>query len=256
MATAAAALLARTLAGMPRDAHSMLVSSGQSQPARFDRVSFERVQDVDWLEYQLDLQARRWPSVDRRVLATLWWYSVSQVFLTPTLASLFVTGRALSPRPADVELHCLPDGRIFTARSTAVLVESDVVDSVAAALRDGLAMAIPEVARAGATRERPLWALATDSLANRLLWLGRASGAVDRATALAASLVQLIGSPMPAPRYVDIPRRAPRAGTVRFVRRGSCCLVYLEPGEAKCVSCPRMSPDSREALLRAAADFT
>ncbi|MBA3800942.1 MAG: (2Fe-2S)-binding protein [Geodermatophilaceae bacterium] len=254
MATAAAALLARTLAGMPRDQHSLLVSSGQSQPAPFDRASFERVQDVDWLEYQLDLQAQRWPSVDRRVLATLWWYSVSQVFLTPTLASLFVTGCALSPRPADVELHCLPDGRIFTARSTAVLVESDVVDSVAAALRDGLAMAIPEVARAGATRERPLWALATDSLANRLLWLGRTSGAVDRATSLATTLVQLIGPPMPAPRYVDIQRRPPRAGTVRFVRRGSCCLVYLEPGEAKCASCPRISPVSREALLTTAAD--
>lgn len=256
MATAAAALLARTLAGLPRDQHSMLVSSGQPQPAPFDRASFERVQDVEWLEYQLDLQARRWPSVDRRVLATLWWYSVSQVFLTPTLASLFVTGSALSPRPADVELHCLPDGRILTARSTAVLRGPDVMESVAAALRDSFGMAIPAVADAGATRERPLWALATDSLANRLLWLGRASGAVDHSTALAASLVQLIGSPMPAPRYVDVARPAPRAGTVRFVRRGSCCLVYLEQGEAKCASCPRMSPDSREALLRAAADVT
>lgn len=256
MGTAAAALLARTLAGMHRDQHSFLVSSGQSQPVPFDRISFERVQEVDWLEHQIDLQAQRWPSVDRRVLATLWWYSVSQVFLTPTLASLFVTGSALSPRPADVELHCLPDGRIFTARSTAVLDGPDVVDSVAAALRDSVALVIPEVARAGAMRERPLWALATDSLANRLLWLGRASGAVERASALAMSLVQLIGSPMPAPRYVDIARPAPRAGTVRFVRRGSCCLVYLEPGEPKCVSCPRMSPESREALLRVAADFT
>ncbi|MEJ7771642.1 MAG: (2Fe-2S)-binding protein [Geodermatophilaceae bacterium] len=250
MGTAAAELLARTLAGMPRDQHSFLVSTGHLQP-----VSLDRVQDGDWLEHQIDLQAQRWPSVERRVLATLWWYSVSQVFLTPTVASLLVTGRALSPRPADVDLHCMPDGRILTARSTEVLHGPDAVGLAAAALRDSLELAIPAVASAGATRERPLWALATDSLANRLLWLGRASGSVDRATSLAATLVERIGSPMPVPRYVDIELPAPRAGKVRFVRRGSCCLIYLEPREAKCASCPRMSPQSREALLRAAADF-
>lgn len=244
------AILAATLAGLPPAEHSYLIPAGRPLPVRLARVG-----DAEWLDTQIGLQARRWPTVDRRVLATLWWYSVSQVLLTPTLASMFVTGRALSPRPADVELHCLPDGRILTAASADVLHGDDPVALVAAAVRDTLEITIPAIARAGARREPPLWALATDSLANRLLWVGRACGDVQRATALAAQLVDLIGAPMPAPRYVDIDRRPPRTGRARFVRRGSCCLIYLEPGEAKCVSCPRLTPGSRHELLTKAADF-
>ena len=248
--TVADELLAATVAGLRPAEHGYLVAAGEPLP-----VSFALVDDPEWLNTQIVLQAQRWPTVDRRVLATLWWYSVSQVFLTPTVASMLVTGQALSARPADVEMHWLPDGRVFTARSTAVLDRGNDVRSVAAALRDSLDLAIPAVARAGAGRERPLWAIATDSLANRLLWVGRARGEVDRATALAGTLAELIGAPMPAPRYVDVDRRPPRQGQVRFVRRGSCCLVYLEPGEAKCSSCPRLPPSSRQALLRTAADF-
>ncbi len=248
--TAADELLASTAGGLPREEHGYLLPTGAPIP-----ISFARVDDSEWLDAQIGLQAQRWPSVDRRVLATLWWYSVSQVFLTPTVAALFVTGQALSPRTADVELHWLPDGRVFTAGSLAVLDGGNDVRSVAAALRESFELAIPAVARAGARRERPLWAIATDSLANRLLWVGRARGEVDRATELTVTLTELIGPPMPAPRYVDVERRPPRKGRVRFVRRGSCCLVYLEPNEAKCASCPRLSPISRESLLRTAADF-
>ncbi|MDQ3716976.1 MAG: (2Fe-2S)-binding protein [Actinomycetota bacterium] len=247
---AADELLAVTVAGLPRDEHGYLLPAGAPR-----QVSFARVEDPEWLDAQIALQAQRWPTVDRRVLATLWWYSVSQVFLTPTVASLFVTGRALSPRPNDVELHWLPDGRVFTARSTAVLDKGNDVRTVAAAIRDSLEIAIPAVGRAGARRERPLWAIATDSLANRLLWVGRARGEVARATELAATLVELIGAPMPAPRYVDVERRPPRKGQARFVRRGSCCLVYLEQGVAKCASCPRLAALDRSAQLRAAAEL-
>lgn len=246
---AAESLLGATLAGLPPDEHSYLVPTGNPVS-----VPLARVADAGWLDSQIRLQARRWPTVDRRVLATLWWYSVSQVTLTPTLASLFVTGLALSPSPADVELHCLPDGRIFTAASTAVLHGDDPVAAAATAVRQTLGFAIPAIAKAGAKRQPPLWAIATDSLANRLLWLGRACDAVDRATALAVRLVERIGAPMPLPRYVDVDRRPPRTGRARFVRRASCCLVYLEPGEAKCVSCPRLAPATRHTLLTAAAD--
>lgn len=266
--SAAEDLLRQTLAGLPRSAHGYLVSAGQPEA-----IAFARVGDPAWLAAQIDLQARRWPSVDRRVRATLWWYSVSQVFVTPTLASLFVTGRALSPRPVDVELHRLADGHIFTARSLVVLdddgsvdagtdpdgapvrVSLDPVGQVAAALRDSLEFAIPALATAGAGRESPLWAIATDSLANRLLWLGRACGELDRATALAVRIADLIGSPLPAPRYVSVARSAPRTATATFVRRASCCLVYLEPGEAKCASCPRQTPEQRSAQLSAVANF-
>lgn len=262
--TAADELLAGTVAALPDRDHGYLLPTAVPLS-----VPFARVQDADWLNTQIGLQARRWPTVERRVLATLWWYSVSQVFLTPTVASLFVTGRALSPGPNDVQLHWLPDGRVFTARSTAVLgagagtgahgsQESNTgatLEAVAAALRDSFEIAIPAVAEAGARRERPLWAIGTDSLANRLLWVGRARGEVDRATSLAGELAELIGAPMPAPRFVDVVRRPPRAGRARFVRRGSCCLVYLEPGQPKCASCPRLAAPDRSAALAAAADY-
>ncbi len=242
-------MLGATLAGLPPAEHGYLVPSGNPVS-----VSLAQVQDPEWLDTQIRQQARRWPTVDRRVLATLWWYSVSQVALTPTLASVFTTGQALSPLPADVELHCLPDGRIFTARSTAVL-DGDLVTVVSAAVRETLEVVIPAIARAGVKREAPLWAIATDSLANRLLWLGRTRGDRDRATALAATLVERIGAPMPRPRYVDVDRLPPHTGQARFVRRASCCLVYFEPGQAKCASCPRRTPESRHRLLRMAADF-
>ena len=91
-------------------------------------------------------------------------------------------------------------------------------------------------------RERPLWAIATDSLANRLLAVGRALGDVPRATALAGPLAAAIGAPLPAPRYVDV---RGRPGT----RRASCCLLYRVPGEPLCTSCPRRPPAERRILL-------
>jgi ferric iron reductase protein FhuF len=95
-------------------------------------------------------------------------------------------------------------------------------------------------------RERPLWALATDSIANQLLALGRAVGDVAAATALAAPLAAAIGAPLPMPRYVDV------AGA-RFTRRASCCLVDRLPSGTRCTSCPRRPPAERLALLEQAA---
>jgi ferric iron reductase protein FhuF len=91
-------------------------------------------------------------------------------------------------------------------------------------------------------RERPLWAIATDSVANRLLALGRAVGDVARATALAAPLAAAVGAPLPVPRYVDV-------GGVPFTRRASCCLLYRVPHEPMCISCPRRPPEERQILL-------
>ncbi len=250
MGTALAdAALATTLAGLPEIEHGHLMPSGR--PAS---VPFERISDAAWLDSEVALQASRWPSVNRRVRATLWWYSVSQVFLTPTVASLFVAGRALSPKPGDVLLQRADDGVILTAQSIAVL-DGDPVEATAAALRESLEFAIPLVARAGAGGKRALWAIASDSLANRMLWLGRVRGEVDRATALAVTLADLIGSPLPTPRYLEVPLRAPKEGNARFVRRSSCCLIYFEPDVPKCASCPRHTPAERGTRLRDAADY-
>jgi ferric iron reductase protein FhuF len=176
---------------------------------------------------------------DRRVAATVWWYSVSAVLLTPSLAGL-ATGVPLSGRLADTALVFRPDGLPVAA------VSSAPGEDVGAELRETLTAAITAVAEAGRTRALPLWAIATDSLANQLLTLGRAVGDVPAATALAAPLATAIGAPLPLPRYVDV------AGA-RFTRRASCCLMVELPGGSLCTSCPRRPPVERAALLEQAA---
>jgi ferric iron reductase protein FhuF len=117
-----------------------------------------------------------------------------------------------------------------------------------AEIQSSVAEVVSAVAAAGRMRESPLWAIATDSLANQLLALGRARGDVPGATALAGALATAIGPPLPMPRYVDV------AGA-RFTRRASCCLMYLLPGQGLCTSCPRRPPAERRSLLEQAARF-
>lgn len=174
-----------------------------------------------------------------RAAATVWWYSVSAVLLTPALAGL-VTGVPLSGRLADTSLVFRPDGLPVAAVST------ESADDLPAELRETLSAVVAAVAAAGRMRERPLWAIATDSIANQLLALGRALGDVPSATAHAAPLAAAIGAPLPAPRYEDV------AGA-RFSRRASCCLIEELPSGSRCTSCPRRAPAERHALLVQAA---
>jgi hypothetical protein len=153
-----------------------------------------------------------------------------------------VTGRPLSARAADTTLAVLPSGLPVAATSSSAAGPGEV----AGQLRASLAAAVGCLAAVAGVRERPLWAVAADSLAARLLALGQAVGDVEGATGLAAPLAAAVGGPLPAPRYVDV------AG-VRFVRRGSCCLVYRLPGEALCTSCPHRPPAERQVLLEDAA---
>ncbi|OLR91665.1 hypothetical protein BJP25_25600 [Actinokineospora bangkokensis] len=166
---------------------------------------------------------------DARVLGTLWWYSLSSVLLAPTVESLVVTGTALDPGAVTVYIH--PDGRLLAARSDAVSPDpgralAAVIGSFARLLADLLD-----------TSERPFWAIASDSLANRVLWAG---GTGETAVALARG----VGASLPVPRFVSVRGHA-------VVRRSSCCLLYLA-GSAKCTSCPRQEPAERERRLRAA----
>jgi hypothetical protein len=194
-----------------------------------------RLADPGWTAERLAVRAARGGTADRRVLATVWWYSASSVLVTPVLAGL-VTGRPLSARLADTTLWELAGGLPVAATSSAP------GEDPAAQLRDALAAAVAAVAAAGRLRERPLWAIATDSIANRLLALGEALGDVPRATALAAPLAAAVGPPLPAPRYVDVRGR-------RWTRRVSCCLLYRVPGEPLCTSCPRRPAAERQVLL-------
>jgi ferric iron reductase protein FhuF len=192
--------------------------------------------DPGWTAEVLTARAVRQRTDDRRVLATVWWYSVSSVLLTPVLAGL-VAGVRLSARLEDTTLHLL-GGHTPVAATARAGGRADLAEE----LRTAITAAVAAVAEAGAVRERPLWAIATDSLANRLLAIGRAVGDVAAATALAGPLAAAVGAPLPAPRYVDV------AGA-RFTRRASCCLLYRLPHEPLCTSCPRRPPGERQVLL-------
>ncbi|SOE00618.1 (2Fe-2S)-binding protein [Blastococcus haudaquaticus] len=193
--------------------------------------------DPGWTAQVLARRARAQGTTDRRVLATVWWYSVSSVLLTPPLAGL-VAGIPRSGRLADLSVTLAPG----LLPVTAVAVGPGSGD-LAADLRGSLASVVAAVAEAGDLRERPLWAIATDSLANRLLAVGQAVGDVDRATALAVPLAEAVGAPLPVPRYEDV-------GGRRFVRRGSCCLVDRTRWGATCTSCPHRRPEERRQLLQ------
>jgi hypothetical protein len=106
-------------------------------------------------------------------------------------------------------------------------------------------------------RPSPLWAIATDAIANRLHWAGQAVDRVGGATALATELTAGIGPHLPTPRSVDIRATEAVRGTGdtasrRFVRRVSCCLLYRVPGEARYTSCPRRTAADRHIRLTAA----
>ena len=191
--------------------------------------------DPGWTADRLAALGARYGSDDRRVLATVWWYSVSSVLLTPALAGL-ATGLPLSARLADTSVALLGGGTPIAATSSAPGTDT------AAELRESLPVVVDAVAAAGRMRARPLWAIAADSLANRLLALGRALGEEQRVTALAAPLAAAVGPPLPVPRYVDV------AG-VRVTRRVSCCRLYRLPPEPLCTSCPRRPADERQVLL-------
>ena len=203
------------------------------------RPSLPLVPGTQLLDPSPLIEARFAGRVDRRVAATVWWYSVSAVLVTPALAGL-VTGIPLSARLADTALAFRPDGLPVAA------VSSAPGNDLAVELRGTLGAVVAAVAVAGGMRERPLWAIAGDSIANQLLALGRALVDVPGVTAHAAPLAAAIGAPLPVPRYVDV------AGA-RFTRRASCCLVVELPGGALCTSCPRRPPAERQALLEQAA---
>jgi ferric iron reductase protein FhuF len=190
--------------------------------------------DRAWLA---ELPALR--SGDPRVQATVWWYSASAVVMAPVLAGLAV-GRPLSARPGDTTVFLGPGNRPVAAVSGAAGGDPG------GGLRECLEAVIPALASAAGMRERPLWGIATDSLANGLLSLGRALGDVPAVTAVAGPLAHAVGPPLPEPRYTDV-------GRVRFVSRVSCCLVDQLPRGTTCTSCPNRPPAERQALLEAAA---
>ncbi|TQF66332.1 hypothetical protein FK531_17640 [Rhodococcus spelaei] len=224
--------------------------------------------DPRWLADRLADSRRAWASNDNRVAGTLWWYGTSSALLAAPVTDLLATGTAPDPRLGSLTCTVRPDGSVDTVRAGATVRGPG---PLAAGLRESLGAIIGALAEPAGPSAGSLWAIAADSLANRALDAGTALGSATAGSALAAMLADLIGPPMPRPRFVDVGARGPApaaadatpaVGSRRLVRRSSCCLIYLAPAvaapgdaeaaeRAKCVSCPRQRPEIRSARLAA-----
>lgn len=188
-------------------------------------VPASMITDAGWLDEQLRATARRYRHDHRPTIGVLWWYSASSVLLGPPVESF-------DPGLDRVTLDVRPDGLIMDARSDTVLTD---LGKLGERLEEMLSTCIRAVADGSGAPSRALWAIATDSLANRVLWTG---GTPE----LAVTLAGAAGPMLPRPRYVEVAGRL-------VVRRASCCLIYQAPGQAKCLSCPRQTPAERMRRL-------
>ncbi|MFF0813967.1 (2Fe-2S)-binding protein [Rhodococcus sp. NPDC003318] len=224
--------------------------------------------DPTWLADRIDDTGARWAVTDRRVAATLWWYSASSTLLAPVSADLVRTGTAPDPSLTGLTVAVTPDGALTSIRGGGRVTDPSLL---AAGLREALGAVVDALAEVSGAAPAALWAVASDSLGNRALEAGAAAGSPAAGSSLAARLAELVGPPLPRPRFVDVgaggidaadPAASPATGTRRYLRRNSCCLIYrapalVPPGDddaaerAKCVSCPHQLPEVRHARLTA-----
>ncbi len=193
--------------------------------------------DPEWVRARIGGAAKLYGCAPASVLGTIWWYSLSSVLVEPSVSTL-VAGAPLDPSLDAVSLDMVADGRFLGARSSRVL--DGGLAELGAAFKTALGTPIATIAEVTGAHTRALGAIATDSIANRLLW----TSDPEHAMSLAEPLIAAIGLGLPRPRFV-------RVGRTPVVRRASCCLIY-EVGNPKCVSCPRQTPAERDARLREA----
>ena len=188
-------------------------------------VPASSIADPGWLDAQLTATGRWYRLDDRPATGVLWWYSASSALLGPAVSSF-------DPGLDAMALEVNPNGLILDARSDTALRDPA---KLGRRLEELLSTCIGAVATVSGASARALWAIATDSLANRVLWAGGTP-------AVAEKLAAAVGPQLPTPRYVTVSGRL-------VVRRASCCLIYQAPGQTKCVSCPRQTPEDRMGRL-------
>ncbi|GAA1240405.1 (2Fe-2S)-binding protein [Prauserella halophila] len=200
--------------------------------------------DRTWLREDLRRAAGLYGAAGERVLGTIRWYSSSSMLVAPALEALVHTGTATDPSLDAVLLDVHHDGRILDARSVRPL--DGGLDRLAAAFASSLGAATEAIADVSGATQRSLWAIAADSIGNRLLWAGSRLSATEDAMRLAGELgdgIAAAGAPMPRPLFTEV-------GGTPVVRRTSCCLIYDIPGGQKCTSCPKQTPEERTRRLR------
>jgi hypothetical protein len=195
-------------------------------------VAATSLTDPVWLRSQIGLAARRYGCAPVAVLGTIWWYSASSVLVAPALESLAETGRGTDPALDAVTLDIAADGRLLGGRAERPFTGGPA--ALGQAMGEALEAAIATIETVTGARRPALRAIATDSVANRLLWAGSPE--------LAEPL--LAATALPRPRFTEV-------GPNLVVRRASCCLIY-QAGQPKCVSCPRQPPVERTRRLETA----
>ncbi|MDT2009658.1 hypothetical protein FXW78_48205 [Rhodococcus opacus] len=205
----------------------------------------DRMTDPGWLADRVADTARRWGSNDPRVNGTLWWYSASSTLTGIPIATALVTGFAARPRLRDATVFLREDGYLGGLIASSALPVAGGLSALAAEMAAALTPIVDALAVASGVRPAAMWAIATDSIANRALDAGAACGDRARGSDFARELVDAlhrVGAVLPDPRFVDV-----QAGAVcrRFTHRASCCLIYETPGSGKCVSCPRRPAEDR-----------
>ncbi|MEH6821703.1 MAG: (2Fe-2S)-binding protein [Dietzia psychralcaliphila] len=196
--------------------------------------------DPRWLAARVADTGRRWSHDDPRVNATLWWYSASSTLVAAPLTMLLSAGVAPDPRPERLTVSLQANGYLRAARSDRL---STSATAFSEELREAHEAVIASLAEVSGAAPRALWAIASDSIANRALEAGRAVGDPGRGCDLARAVSR---PPLLPVRYSDV---TASGLTRRFVRRGSCCLIYVATDGDKCVSCPRRTPSDRHAQL-------
>lgn len=193
-----------------------------------------------WLADRIRDTGVRWSHPGDRVNGTLWWYSASSTLVAAPLTMLLVAGAAPDPRPDRLTICLRENGYLAAARSDRLCSSRE---EFVAALHRALGAVIAPLAAASGASTRALWAIATDSVANRALDAGRRLDCEDEAVALARAVTR---PPLLPARFTDV--TAP-SGSRRFVHRSSCCLIYQATDGPRCASCPRRTPADRRAEL-------
>lgn len=194
--------------------------------------------DPAWLAERVADTGHRFGCSDLSVVGTLWWYSTSSTLVFLTVASAMVTGRVDDPRLAGRRCSVGPEGDVLGVVGGGALDVGDAIEPMTQAL----ASIIEPLAEVSATRVPTLWAIVSDSIANRCLDVGAALGDRSLGSFFATAIIGQMGSALPKPRFVDVNGRP-------FTQRCSCCLLYRTGVAAQCTSCPHRSPDDRRKGL-------
>jgi ferric iron reductase protein FhuF len=203
--------------------------------------------DESWLAARVDQTGRQFGCAERRINATLWWYSSSVVLLGPVVHALVTSGAGRELSPSVLRFTLLSSGYLERVIPGPELPAGPA--ALGRHLDEVLAAMIEPLARTGQATERSLWAIAADSLATRVLAETSVTpGGTDRAPQIATAVAEAAARLRPRPRYQDVSGR-PDAPARRYVRRGSCCLLFRVPA-GLCISCPKQTPADRLERLQ------